>query len=198
MVRIGVILLVVAGFLGVFAWKEGTLAAQSSAAPEEIGLKNLIARGPNGNANVVVTDYIMCKNFTYQYQKNNPNSWTEIWIPIVPLDSVDLKKLKEPPSPANVQALFYSKRVHGQGDLNRLDVPRTQGLVTNRITSLESKIRDMLRQTYPGTNFDKCLIIEEGRAPTSWQLVILAGGGAGVAALAGLVLLVLGFVGKKR
>ena len=46
MVRLGIGALVVAGILGYLTYTEGTMAMRSSAKPETISLKKLIARRP--------------------------------------------------------------------------------------------------------------------------------------------------------
>jgi hypothetical protein len=70
---------------------------------------------------------------------------------------------------------------------NRLNKPKVQGMVTNRITSLDSKIRTLLQQSYPKTDFDKCLIIQEDRTPFNRSLVFAMGGGAILSLLLALV-----------
>ena len=59
-----------------------------------------------------------------------------------------------------------------------------QGLVVNRIEELGSEEKDLLRQDYPGLDFNKCLILEEGRQPSEFGAVFLMGGG-GLALLLG-------------
>jgi hypothetical protein len=63
-------------------------------------------------------------------------------------------------------------------------------LVTNRISSLEKEIRQLLEQNYPGTDFDACLIIQEGRKPYSRVGLFAQGAGSALALLAAIGLFV--------
>ena len=193
MARLGIGALIAAAVLGYMTYTEGTLAMQSSAQPETITLKQLIARGANGNAHIVLTDFELCDNLVNQFNENNKAVWTHVWIPVVPKDEVDPKH-KGPLTPNNVKALLFSTSITNEPEMEaKLNQPRVQGMVTNRITSLDPKIRNLLKQSYPGTDFDKCLIIQEGRAPFGFGLVALTGGGAVLALLIGVVLLILSF-----
>jgi len=46
-------------------------------------------------------------------------------------------------------------------------VPTTQGLVINRIASLDKKEADLLKNGFPGLNTDKLLLLEFDRRPAS-------------------------------
>ncbi|MBI3410383.1 MAG: hypothetical protein HY040_18755 [Planctomycetes bacterium] len=197
MARVGIGLLVVAAILGFITYTEGTLAFQSSAQPEEISLRKLIERGPSGNAHILLTDFVLCDNLVHQYKGTNKDSWTHLWIPVVPIDEVNLAA-KAPLNPNNVKALFFSINIRNNVELeSRLNKPKVQALVTNQITSLESKIRNLLQQSYPGTDFDKCLIIQEGRTPFSRGIVYLFGGGAALSLLTGIGLFFVAWRGKS-
>ena len=51
--RFGIFALIAAAALGYMTYVEGVLAMKSSEVPEEITLKKLIARGPDGNAHII-------------------------------------------------------------------------------------------------------------------------------------------------
>jgi hypothetical protein len=59
-------------------------------------------------------------------------------------------------------------------------------MITNRIKSLSTKEKELLRQGYPGIDCDRCLIIDEGRTPTSAELITLYLGGGGLLLVAGI------------
>ena len=188
--KLGIVALVGAAALGFLTYTEGTLAFHSSAEPEEITLQKLIERGPDGNPYVHVGNFLLCDNMVFQHNKNNKDSWTHVWVPAVPMEEVDLT-VPGPLRPNNVKALFFSTKIRNEGELKaRLVQPKVQALVTNKITSLDSKIRDMLQQSYGGTDFNKCLIIQEGRSPFSRGAVFALAGGAVVALAAGVGFLI--------
>ncbi len=70
-----------------------------------------------------------------------------------------------------------------------------QGLVINRIYSLDEEEKELLQGSFPSMDLDSVLLLEAGRAPTSTtQSGVMMGGGA-VLALIGLGLF---FVPKKK
>jgi hypothetical protein len=70
--------------------------------------------------------------------------------------------------------------------------------VTNKIVSLGGQERTLLEQSYPGTDFSRCLIIQEGREPAGWTKLIIMVGGGSLATLIGLGLLGLAGVSWLR
>ncbi|MBV9123450.1 MAG: hypothetical protein JO112_08845, partial [Planctomycetes bacterium] len=76
------ILLVVFGVMSVVGgFKERGVAEASSKEPEEISLKDLIARGPEGNPNIILKDFVLRKNYVYQTRNG---SWDGAWVPVAP------------------------------------------------------------------------------------------------------------------
>jgi hypothetical protein len=171
------IVLLVAG-IGtlVFGFREKSLADASSQQPETVSFQQLIARGAEGNPNIILTEYQLCDGCVYEGRGVGDQvigDWQKVWVPIVKLggDSFNTK---------NPQALIYSTRVKKLQDFVLLQQPQLRGMVTNRITSIPSKYKDLLRQGYPNIDFDRCLIFHEGREPKSSDsiMLILLGGGA--------------------
>lgn len=69
---------------------------------------------------------------------------------------------------------------------------KLQGLVINRVASLDSDTKKYVRQSFPDIDFDTVLIVEEGRRPSS---MLFARGVTFAATLAWLLGIVLCFVG---
>ena len=82
LITFGCFLPVVGICLLVVGFKEKEIAGMASKVPEEISLKNLIARGPDGNPNIILTDFVLCDN--YVYKTRGTAFWTNAWIPVVP------------------------------------------------------------------------------------------------------------------
>jgi hypothetical protein len=175
-------------FLGV---NEKRLADVSSREPETISLKKLIERGPEGNPNIVLTDYQLCDNFVYEGKKvagQIVGSWSKVWVPIVPSTGPAPGNIAIAAPTQNVQALIFSKHVDDQGQFVKLMGPRLRGLVTNRISSLGAEEKKFLKQGYPAIDFDRCLIIDEGREPSgSDRIALYLGGGAALVAVGGVL-----------
>jgi hypothetical protein len=174
-----------------FGFKERDIAASSSQTPETISLKNLIARGPEGNANIILTDFALCDNFVVETKRG---SWKGVWVPVVSKDAAGPDGRGG--SPTAFKAVIFSTKVRNEGQVyERLSQPQLPGLVTNKIMSLDGDQKKLLKESYPQTDFSTCLIIHEGREPASETksgLMIYGGIGAVVVGLGllGLALVV--------
>jgi hypothetical protein len=187
---------VIALALGIFTWLEGSIAFQSSAQPEEITLQNLIARGSEGNPNIRVTQFVLCQNFVKQENSKNPGSWTHVWIPAVPPGEVRPGPQGQPTTPTNVKMLFFSTSIRNEPELEaRLNRPTVEGIVNTR-TSLSGEIRALLQRQYPGTDLDKCIIVQEGRKPFDRTVIYAMAAGSGVFLLVSLILLLVALLRK--
>src|SRR5262245_7789406 len=66
-----------------FGTEEYSLSARSSKEPEEISVRDLIRRGPEGNPNIVLKDFSIFEDYVYK-KKMISGRWTKVWVPIVP------------------------------------------------------------------------------------------------------------------
>jgi hypothetical protein len=182
---IGIILLIVGGASANLGYQERTIALQSSASPEEISLAKLLERGIDGNPNIVLTDFDLCEN--YVYESDNVR-WSGAWIPVVPATHTGEAGMKA--APKVVQALLFTIKAQSEPELvQRFAAPKLPALVVNKIVTLKDDSRKVLEKAYPGTDFTKCFIIQEGREPASdakWMTML---GGGVLAAVLGLALL---------
>lgn len=188
--RLPIALAVVGGVVSFLGVNEKKLSDASSAAPEQVSLAKLIERGPEGNANIILTDYKICPNFIGERKAvgGQPvGDWTKVWVPIVRPNLLGLGALAQEAVGNEIHAIIYSTHVSNEGELiAKLGRPPLHGMVTNRIKSLSSKEKDLLREKYAGIDCDRCLIIDEGRTPTSSELITLYLGGGGLLLLAGI------------
>jgi hypothetical protein len=184
-IRLGIISLVLGLGLGYATYVEYNLGAYATKEPEEMRLQDLIARGPGGNPHLLLTDYELCDNLVYESRGAANSPWTGVWVPIVPRGAAD-RVPGQRLAPQQVQAILFTTRASDGADLERRCAgPRLQGLVTNRIMSLGSKERKLLAESYPGTDFSRCIIFQEGRRPSSLTTVFLMGGGVALCLAAG-------------
>jgi ribosomal protein L32 len=172
-------------FLGV-GFKEQKLADISSAEPEPISLARLLERGPNGNPNLILSDFEICENWILYEKKAMVGvavgEWTKVWVPIVPTSNANRAgaAFANFQDPQDIRTLILSSRVHNENEVvPTLAVKQLSGMVINQIAALSSKEKDLLRQGYPGVNFDNVIIFEENRQPASSEKIgwLLAGGG---------------------
>jgi hypothetical protein len=187
--RIGLALLVIGGVFFYLGLKERALASKATAGPEEIPLAKLLIRGADGNPNIVLTQFVPCEDYVYE---EDATHWTGAWVPVVPFDKNSPEKIHTE-TPKNVQALIFTIKARSESELfQRLNRPKIPALVVNNIVSLKSEHKKLLQEKYPETDFEKCLIIQEGREPAgNTQLLAMIGGG-GLAAVVGLGLTLFG------
>jgi hypothetical protein len=172
-----VVVMAVAGValiaVGVREWR---LGRGVSAAPERISLKQLIARGPEGNPNIILTEFELCDNYVCETKHG---AWTGVYVPVVPADEASPvpKALRHTIEPG---AVLFSRNVHREGDIVTVfGEPELPALVTNRVRSLGPGEVRLLRDAYPWMDAEHCLIIEEGKTPMSGGFVgLMVGGGA--------------------
>src|SRR5262245_56729414 len=155
--RFGIAALVGGIALLYFGFQEKKLSDAASDEPEVISLQKLIERGPEGNPNILLTEFAPCENIVYESRGEH---WTKVWVPVVPASGSVAQLFGKPAT--KVQALIVSTKARNETELGeRFDKPQLQALVTNRIASLKGKEKELLASQYPGTDFEKCLIIQE-------------------------------------
>jgi hypothetical protein len=177
--RLGIAGLVLGGMLLFAGFREWQLGSASSAQPEDLTLEALIARGPDGNANVRVSDFVLGDNYVY-FTDESGIYWTSILVPAMPKTMGDQSSHVLIP-----KVIVKSKHVANEDQLDALHARvQLQGMVINRIEELGSEEKEILLKDYPGIDFTKCIILEEGRQPSDSAMLFLMGGG-GLALLLG-------------
>jgi hypothetical protein len=162
-----------------------------------ISLKQLIARGPEGNPNIILTDYVIDKKAGVVESKERSKTWTKVWVPAAPKDEVTVFPDGRADFP-NVRAILMSTHVSNETELaTRLQKDRLPGMVTNRVTKLGPTEKRLLRESYPNTDLDRCLIIEEGREPSGVGKVMALGAAGVILVLAGIGALIVGIVRRR-
>jgi hypothetical protein len=180
-------------FGSIFVWRgleQREVARASFQIPETISLSKLVARGPEGNANIILTDFVAIKPHVVQRGKRGVYSGT--WIPIVPKDAAPPDG--GPPA-GGVKAFVYSDKVRNpEGAYQRLANPQLPGMVSNKIMTPNGNAMDELKEKYPQTDFSSCIFIYEGHEPITEEtaaLVIYGGVAAVVVGIGALGLCLL-------
>src|SRR5262245_14619285 len=159
--RTGLFLLIAGGVLGFLGYQETTLAAGMTPEPEEMTLAQLIERGIEGNPYIRVRDFSLGDNFVLEEKSGR---WNMVYVPAAPrspqVPPGIMVPLKSP-----IQVIVMSGKVRNDEELQNLaKEPALTGMVINRIKSLNKQQKELLVQSYPGTDFDSCLIFNHGRA----------------------------------
>ena len=198
--RFLIAIVIVGGMLVFWGVQEVMLRSAASDEPQTITCQQLAEAGPGENAHVTMENFILC-DFAYVYEEKD-NRWQKVWVPAVPLGGEYHQKLASMideqgnlvgnmPMPRNVNVIVKSNKVMSEADLSTLANQETiQGLIVNQIESLGSEEKKILKDSYPSVDFNKCWILEVGRAPASMgKMAGLLGGGLGMIGVAGIFLL---------
>jgi hypothetical protein len=73
------VMIILGGVMLLGAYQEYKLSSAAKEQPQAITAAQLIANGPKENANVVVSDFILCE-MAYIYESKG-SSWTKVYIP---------------------------------------------------------------------------------------------------------------------
>jgi hypothetical protein len=174
---------------------EGRLMGAAADRPQTLTLAQLAAHGPGDNAHVIVTEFLPGNNIVCEHRTVvglPAGNWTAVYVPVVPLTPDVQTRLAQGQAarpnipPGSIRVIVHSTRVHGEAEMpNVFGKPFIQGTVVNSIRSLPRKTQELLQSAYPGTDFDSCWLLQEGRKPSSAFFVL---GGA----VLGMLLVVVG------
>lgn len=217
------ILLVAGGcVLGWMGIQEYRVSRGTSAEPQLVDLAKLESGSAPGNNHLKIEKHwavYPAAIYSYsksKYDKSEPKPATSVSFAYYPVISTDhpfvgelmlyalrqkAAKKKAPGGPVptikKFKILVKTKRFKTIGDIpQELKVEDSlQGLVINKIKSLDKKEAELIKQSFPSMDLDEILIVEDGREPSSglktWSMII----GGGVLALAGVGLFLAGLVG---
>jgi hypothetical protein len=208
MARLLLVIIVLGGAMVFAGVQQMRLASGAKPEPQTLSCAKLIESGPGDNAHVVMTHFIMVNSSFVTETGKSGGRWKNVWVPVVPLGGDYEKQLlamarpdgrlpasMTMPKPREIRMIVNSSKVGTEEELGALAGQDTlQGMVVNKVSSLGSKQKKILADSYPGVNFDDVLVLEHGRKPSTAakSLGVIAGGGA--LALAGVG----GFVVRRR
>lgn len=184
------------------AFQEQRLNSGAKAEAQELSCAALCTNGPGENTHVRMTDFLLC-DFAYVTKtktKRGRTRWVSSWIPAVPLGGEYHRTLQtflndtlatagNIPHPTDIRVLIKDTQSESAEDVSRLAAQdNLQGMIINDVSSLSSGEKNLLQESYPGIDFDKCWILQPGRTPTSGGGVIgQFAGGFGLIGLAGFL-----------
>ena len=212
MVRLALVLIVLGGASIYFGVQEFMLAGIAKPEPQELTCKQLHDAGYGDNAHVSIDEFCTTDAFVYTADSSNPSRFLSVFIPLMPTDSdyhlayVNLEArfaAGEEITEADVEAIekladfaiiLKTTQLRSQSDVMGFPTPgeRLQGLIINRIESLQEEERKLLRSSYPQADFDKVLILEHGRKPAAGGMLAAYLGGGGLLVLVAIGLLLRG------
>jgi hypothetical protein len=179
MFALGCILGLIAGGIVVFlGWQEKQLLDKGTPQPQQVTLAELAAKATIDNVHLTVTGFEWGDGYVVEEKKG---TWNIVWIPIVPPGH----NAQGGGNNSAIRVVIKSFNVKSENDLRTLAMrPQVTGVVTNDIHSMGSGASDKLNQSYPGANFSKAIVLEEGRSfPTSGYVSTMLGCGVGLIVL---------------
>ncbi|HEY1186107.1 MAG TPA: hypothetical protein VGE74_00560 [Gemmata sp.] len=132
--------------------------------PERLTLQTLLARGTQGQRNVVVTDFAPCENYvivklvTKEYGREIGSKVERCFVPLAPRASGPSGYVDTRPSQIRI-AVNCPFGGGGEDTVARCREPELLCLVEGYASALDLGTRQVLAQQYPGTDFDKCLVV---------------------------------------
>jgi hypothetical protein len=140
------------------AFNRSRLGAEVSDTPEDLTLERLLARGLSGNPYVRVTQFRFRPDVV---TLSKLGRWEQIWVPVQTARGGGKGE-----GGGSFGVIVKSKKVHSQADLDELTARQEiTGLLINVFESLSGKERELLKERYPATDFDRVLILEADRKP---------------------------------
>lgn len=180
--RVQIAIIVIGGMIFIYGCREWQLKTVAKEMPRTISAAELADRGPGNNAHIILTGFSLCDDFVYETENSKSGPWKKVWVPAVPAG--------QPFNSGNVRIIITDSTCRNQADVASMSFGTLQGLVINKVSSLGSKERKLLEESYPGSNFSTCWIVERGRKPMAAGLVVSLMGGGGFVALFGVALIV--------
>ena len=179
MFRIKLVLIVIGGVVAFMGFEEFKVSSGASAEPVDVELATLEQGGELPNVHARITGHIaVYGGSVYEYEQGQnaggaPGVGAKVnhcYYPILSIEHPFIQAVASDNENAdfdNFAVIVKTDRFKTVGAIpDGIDaVDSIQGLVVNRITSLDSEEKDLVRQSFPGVNLDKLLILEDGRAP---------------------------------
>jgi hypothetical protein len=159
------VILLITGALGLtFGYLEWRLSSSTKQEPQTIRCADLIDKGPGDNGHVIVTDFaVLTDSIVVERGSKNSPTWNDAWVPMVPKDQA-----KAGNSAQAFRLILYTHKAKNEQQLTALaNEDKLQGTIIYDIKSLDAKTEKLLRDSYPGTNFESCLILDHDRQPLS-------------------------------
>lgn len=156
------------GFLLPWGIYEYLVTRNASSTPQRIDINDLSEKGPGNNYHVVVTGATPGTPFVWTRTSRTPGS---------PRQHVEYLGFFAPlparGTTGDFRVLLKSDTTDEKKFEEVLRRGEYHGTIMNSVESLSDKERDALKQAYPKVDFEKVLILEEGREPRSPILVLL-------------------------
>lgn len=149
---------------GVVTSENTTLAKNASAEPEVVRLADLGSRPIDANRHLKLTQFGFGHDYLY---RGAADKWDRTWIPLIDPASTT--------SQPKVQAVVVCRRVKNIVDYAVLKHENSfQGMNVTGVNLIPSELQQQLAGFYPGHDFSKIPVFEEGAAPPTENGLVIS------------------------
>ena len=197
--RLKLVPLILGAVLFFVGWQEWRLGTKAKTQPQTISATDLGARRPGSNAHIILTNFAPSDGaYVYMGQKGGGGAvvgrWQKAWVPAVaqgmPIFGGPMGMPGGPVVGGDIRIIIKTTKAGDENELrNIVNQPTLQGLVVNEVERMSGQEKQLLTDSYPGVDFNRCWIVEVGRQPAGVSKVLLFMGGGGMMALAGAALM---------
>jgi len=194
----GILLILVCLGLAYYAWRETTVSAGVSATPVDADLAEIERTRTPPDLHLRLGRHVALYNFSvFEYESDrDPGPFLPDGTPVnyclYPVVSESHPALSEEGAESPDFAVLVKTerfRVVGAIPGKQDREASVEGLVINRIESLDAEEKRLIREGLPGVDLSRVLILEENRTPTSGTGSVLLFVLAGAAGVGGVVLI---------
>jgi hypothetical protein len=145
-------------FCGVLAWQDWMVYSSGTPDPVDVRLADLTTSGAGGNHHVHVTDLQFGNSYVVDIEND---TWRRALIPAL--------------AGGQARAIIVTFGAKSEADLVALSqCSQVTGIITNDLHSLGRQEMARLRVSYPGVDFSKLPVVEDGHPFPSRGCVVLA------------------------
>jgi hypothetical protein len=186
----GSLLMILGGIVGLIAWDEWQLAAESAETPQDITLADLKRNGFGTNRYIRLKEFRFCEKFVAD-DRGGKAKVHDQWYPVLPLDGQTVTKDGPPPPvPPRVEVvaayISLGNAAKRPGAPNVRDVlmaaREAQGhecTVVTGIKTLKPEVQKQLLELAPQTDFAEVLVLQLGKPASADRVrAVLIGSGA--------------------
>jgi hypothetical protein len=160
-------------------YHEARLWLHAKMDPQTISCADLVEKGFGDNAHIILTDFAPLGRFaTERSAEQLPDaqgqkSWRVVYVPIVSKNAV------QPEPDGSYKLILMTRELNNKYKLNTLtELDTLHGTIVNDIKSLDPEAQRTLRNLYPNTDPNACLILDHERSPVSplrWGAYLVVG-----------------------
>ncbi len=195
MLKYGIYMVLGGGVLAVMALNEAKQSSAGQDEPQEITCAELVDEGYGNNAHVRMTEFHLCE---HEYVYEEKIQWTKAWVPAVPLGSSIHRTLAGQTDGGSAAPTLRGEQIklivllpeaRSERDVEEAAKREAiQGLMIRPLQMFDREQERLLEESYPGLNFEDCMLLVEGRRPASrTKTVTLTGIGLGLVVVGGFL-----------